>query len=71
MVTNIIEGWTKKCEKYWPESGSCQSYGPFNLSLVEEHIYSDYNIRTVQLEVNNTPNLKVNVPGVEQLCLYS
>ena len=34
MVTNIKEGKTKKCEQYWPaESGSGQSYGPFNVTV--------------------------------------
>ena len=40
MVTNIKEGKTKKCEQYWPaESGSGQSYGPFNVTVLEQHIY--------------------------------
>ena len=52
MVTNIIEGWTKKCEQYWPESASeGKSFGPFNLSLVEENIFADYTIRTIQIKV--------------------
>ena len=61
MVTSTIEGWTKKCEKYWPESGICKSHGPLNLSLVEEHIFSDYNIRTVQIKVNNPPTFKIEL----------
>ena len=52
MVTNIKEGKTKKCEKYWPEGGSGQRYGPFNLSLVEQLILADYTIRTIQLVVS-------------------
>ena len=51
MVTNTVEGQTKKCEKYWPEKGSGKSYGPFNASLVEELIFADYIIRKIQLEV--------------------
>ena len=52
MVTNIIEGWTKKCEQYWPESASEEkSFGPFNLSLVEENIFADYTIRTIKIKV--------------------
>ena len=53
MVTNIKEGKTKKCEQYWPdESGSGQSYGPFNVTVVEQHIFADYTIRTIQLVVS-------------------
>ena len=52
MVTNIKEGKTKKCEQYWPEGGSGKSCGPFNTSLVEQHIFADYTIRTIQLVVS-------------------
>ena len=53
MVTNIMEGMTKKCEQYWPEGGSGQSYGPFNLSLVEQLTFADYVVRTIRLEVGD------------------
>ena len=53
MVTNIMEGMTKKCEQYWPEGGSGQSYGPFNLSLVEQLTFADYVVRTFRLEVGD------------------
>ena len=40
MVTNVKEGKTKKCEQYWPdEVGNSQSYGPFNVTVVE---YQDH-----------------------------
>ena len=53
MVTNVMEGKTKKCEQYWPaKSGSGQSYGPFNVTVLEQHIFADYTIRTIQLVVN-------------------
>ena len=53
MVTNVKEGKTKKCEQYWPaESGISQSYGLFNVTVVEQHIFADYTIRTIQLVVN-------------------
>ena len=48
MVTNIKEGKTKKCEQYWPaESRNGQSYGPFNVTVLEQHIFADYTIRTI------------------------
>ena len=53
MVTNIMEGMTKKCEQYWPEGGSGQSYGPFNLSLVKQLTFADYVVRTFRLEVGD------------------
>ena len=55
MVTNIKEGKMKKYEQYWPaESGSGQRYGPFivNVSTMEQHIFADYTIRTIQLVVS-------------------
>ena len=53
MVTNVKEGKTKKCEQYWPDKvGSSQSYGPFNVTVVEQHIFADYTIRTIQLVVS-------------------
>ena len=52
MVTNVLEGKTKKCEQYWPEGGSGQSYGPFSVSVVEQQIFADYIIRTIQLVVS-------------------
>ena len=63
MVTNIMEGKTKKCEQYWPEGGSGQSYGPFNVCVVEQQIFVDYIIRTIQLVVN-----KVTASIIGVLC---
>ena len=51
MVTNVIEGKTKKCEQYWPECGHIKTCGPFELSVVEEQIFADYIIRSIQLVV--------------------
>ena len=53
MVTNIKEGKMKKCEQYWPaECESGENYGPFNMTVLEQHIFADYTIRTIQLVVN-------------------
>ena len=51
MVTNTMEGWSKKCEQYWPDCGRGQSHGPFNISLVEEVVFADYTVRKIQLTV--------------------
>ena len=53
MVTNLKEGKKIKCQQYWPESGSTQSYGPFKVTLTDQQVYTDYTIRTLQLEVRN------------------
>ena len=54
MVTNLKEDKKNKCQQYWPESGSTQSYGPFQVTLADEEVYTDYTIRTLQLEVRRT-----------------
>ena len=51
MVTNLKEGKKIKCQQYWPESGSTQRYGPFKVTLTDQQVYTDYTIRTLQLEV--------------------
>ena len=51
MVTNLKEGKKIKCQQYWPESGFTQSYGPFKVTLTDQQVYTDYTIRTLQLEV--------------------
>ena len=52
MVTNVKEGRTKKCEQYWPEDASVSSFGPFNVSVVEQRTFADYVIRHIQLIVS-------------------
>ena len=51
MVTNLKESNKKKCEQYWPESGST-SFGPFKITLTEQQVFPDYTIRTLQLTVS-------------------
>ena len=57
MLTNLMEGRQRKCERYWPESGS-EEYGPFMVNLIEEQVFADYTIRTMHLVVCIT--LKLN-----------
>ena len=52
MVTNLKEDKKIKCQQYWPESGS-QSYGPFQVSLADQQMFTDYIIRTLRVEVIN------------------
>ena len=63
MVTNIKEGKKIKCQQYWPESGSTQSYGPFKITIADEQVYTDYIIRTLQLEVRQRQ------PKTNSLCI--
>ena len=53
MATNIVEGKMKKCEQYWPENTSSKSYGPFNVLVMEQQVFADYIIRSIQLKVIN------------------
>ena len=51
MVTNLKEGNKKKCEQYWPDSGST-TFGPFVVTLTEYQVFADYCIRTLQVNVS-------------------
>ena len=53
MVTNLKEGNKKKCEQYWPESES-DTFGPFTVTLIEQQIFGDYCIRSLQVTVSYT-----------------
>ena len=51
MITNLEEGGKIKCQQYWPESGRCQ-YGPFEVTLTDEQIMTDYTIRKLEAQVS-------------------
>ena len=51
MVTNLKEGNKKKCEQYWPDSGS-KNFGPFRVTLTEQQVFADYTTRTLQVTVS-------------------
>ena len=57
MVTNLSEGNKKKCEQYWPETGST-TYGPFKVTLTGQQVFADYIVRT--MEVGNACGTKIN-----------
>ena len=52
MITNLEEGGKIKCQRYWPESGRCQ-YGPFEVTLTDEQIMTDYTIRKLEAFVSS------------------
>ena len=55
MVTNLKERNRTKCEQYWPDSGS-QEFGPFQVTLSDQQILSDYTTRSLQVEVSANSN---------------
>ena len=53
MLTNVTEGYQKKCEQYWPESKQNEEYGPFEVTVVDQKVFADYTVRIMQLEVSS------------------
>ena len=50
MVTNLKEDKKVKCQQYWPDSGS-QKFGPFQVTITDQQVFTDYTIRLLQVEV--------------------
>ena len=54
MLTNVTEGYQRKCEQYWPESSKkFEEYGPFEVTVVDQKVFADYTVRIIQLEVSS------------------
>ena len=53
MLTNVTEGYQKKCEQYWPQSKQSEEYGPFEVTVVDQKVFADYTVRIMQLEVSS------------------
>ena len=48
MVTNLVESGENKCEQYWPSTTTQHaSFGPFDISLIEEQIIFSYFVQRV------------------------
>ena len=60
MLNSASEGKLKKSEIYWPEVGS-REHGPFMVTSVENQVFADYTIRTMQVVVSDSPKLKVEL----------
>ena len=70
MVTNLKEGSKKKCEQYWPESGST-TFGPFKVTLTEQQAFPNYCIRTLQVTVRSKmPDLNTLSDTAMPPCMY-
>ena len=50
MVTNLKESEKIKCQQYWPDSGS-KDFGPFQVNLMKQQVFTDYTIRNLQVKV--------------------
>ena len=61
MLCNTVEGHRVRCQQYWPSSGS-QNYGPFRIKLETKHRFTDYTLRTFEIEVCAVPH--------RTLCVY-
>ncbi|KAL5021931.1 hypothetical protein ScPMuIL_001086 [Solemya velum] len=64
MLTNLLEGKSKKCERYWPLPGENVTYGDITLTLASEEERSFYTIRTIN--VRDTTNKKTETMIVQQ-----
>lgn len=50
MVTNLMEGATVKCERYWPETdGSKITKGKFSIQLVSTKTYAYFSIHQLKV----------------------
>jgi protein tyrosine phosphatase len=50
MVTNLKEDKKVKCQQYWPDTET-KEFGPFSVTLTSEHVFTDYTIRELTLEL--------------------
>ncbi|XP_060083634.1 receptor-type tyrosine-protein phosphatase kappa-like [Ylistrum balloti] len=51
MLTNVMEACKKKCEQYWPDSGSMK-YGSINVEILDTAVFTDFTIRTFNVSLN-------------------
>ncbi|KAK3090674.1 hypothetical protein FSP39_013638 [Pinctada imbricata] len=48
MLTNLIEGSTIKCLRYWPQDED--DFGPLHVKTEDEELYESHAVRTFQLQ---------------------
>ncbi|CAG2247218.1 Tyrosine-protein phosphatase 1,Phosphatidylinositol phosphatase PTPRQ,Tyrosine-protein phosphatase non-receptor type 7,Receptor-type tyrosine-protein phosphatase R,Tyrosine-protein phosphatase non-receptor type 13,Tyrosine-protein phosphatase non-receptor type 5,Tyrosine-protein phosphatase non-receptor type 11,Tyrosine-protein phosphatase corkscrew,Receptor-type tyrosine-protein phosphatase H [Mytilus edulis] len=54
MLTNLVEGTKRKCERYWPEGGKPMTCGNLVLTLQAEKERAAYTTREIELEDKTT-----------------
>ena len=53
MVANLVESGKNKCEQYWPSTITQHvSFGPFDISLIEEQTFPDFVKRVITVTVS-------------------
>ena len=68
MVTNLKEGTKRKCQQYWPESGT-KDFGPFQITMSDEQTLADYTTRTLVVQVRPlSPSLPPSLPPSLSTC---
>ena len=53
MVTGLVEANRNKCRQYWPDIGT-ESYGIFDVTLIDQKVFPSYITRTLEVEVYST-----------------
>ncbi|CAB3387660.1 Hypothetical predicted protein, partial [Cloeon dipterum] len=53
MVTNLVEGGKKKCEKYWPDNNQEKRHGRICVRTVNEEINADFVKRALSVSCDN------------------
>ncbi|CAB4058545.1 PTPRG [Lepeophtheirus salmonis] len=61
MMTNLVESGKKKCDQYWPSSGS-ESYGPIEVTLVGQEVMSSYTIRSFRVVSSSSHRKSTDSP---------
>ncbi|CAC5378523.1 Tyrosine-protein phosphatase non-receptor type 11,Tyrosine-protein phosphatase non-receptor type 13,Tyrosine-protein phosphatase corkscrew,Tyrosine-protein phosphatase non-receptor type 6 [Mytilus coruscus] len=54
MLTNLVEGPKRKCERYWPDGGKPITYGNLVLTLLTEKERAAYITREIEVEDKKT-----------------
>ncbi|XP_053395795.1 uncharacterized protein LOC123524141 [Mercenaria mercenaria] len=58
MLTNLIEESKKKCEQYWPGSGS-KTYGDIKVSMKKSELFSEFVIRDLSMKKDDSAEKRV------------
>lgn len=59
MTTKEIERTKKKCEKYWPDPGNHQEWGPARVTCLSETSTNDYTLRELLFSYRGKEERKI------------